>query len=134
MMVQNKRRQSESKLTSAQLEIMNLFWERGELGVAQVWKLLGERRRVARNTVQTMLTRLVEKGWLQARQEGKAFCFRATRLRKPTLQQMVNHLLDSAFGGSASGLVMTLLHARAVSSDEVQRIRELIDQVQEAEK
>jgi BlaI family penicillinase repressor len=133
-MTQNKRRQSESKLTSAQLEIMNLFWERGELGVAQVWKLLSERRRVARNTVQTMLTRLVEKGWLQARQEGKAFCFRATRLQKSTLQQMVNHLLDSAFGGSASGLVMTLLHARPVSSDEVQRIRELIDQMQEARK
>jgi predicted transcriptional regulator len=47
---------------------------------------------------------------------------------------MVNHLLDNAFGGSASGLVMTLLHARPVSSDEVRRIRELIDQVQEAEK
>jgi len=56
---------------------MNLFWEQGELGVAQVWKLLSTRRKVARNTVQTMLTRLVERGWLLARPEGKAFCFRA---------------------------------------------------------
>ena len=28
--------QAEAKLTSAQLEIMNLFWDHGELGVAQV--------------------------------------------------------------------------------------------------
>ncbi len=32
--------QSETKLTPTQLEIMNLFWEHGELGVAQVRQLL----------------------------------------------------------------------------------------------
>jgi len=125
---------TEAKLTSAQLEIMNLFWEHGELGVAQVWRLLGERRKVARNTVQTMLTRLVEKGWLQARSEGTAFCFRASRRRKSTLRDMVSQLLDTAFAGSASGLIMTLLEARRLSPDEVERIRNLIDSMQRGEK
>ena len=125
---------SESKLTPAQLEIMNLFWEQGELGVAQVWKLLSARRKVARNTVQTMLTRLVERGWLLARPEGKAFCFRASRPRKSTLRRMVSQLLDTAFDGSASGMVMALLEARRLSADEAQRIRALIDRSQEAKK
>lgn len=124
----------ESKLTPAQLEIMNLFWEQGELGVAQVWKLLSARRKVARNTVQTMLTRLVERGWLLARPEGKAFCFRASRPRKSTLRGMVSQLLDTAFDGSASGMVMALLEARRLSHDEAQRIRTLIDRSQEAKK
>jgi BlaI family transcriptional regulator, penicillinase repressor len=125
---------SESKLTPAQLEIMNLFWERGELGVAQVWKLLSARRKVARNTVQTMLTRLVERGWLLARPEGKAFCFRASRPRKSTLRRMVSQLLDTAFDGSASGMVMALLEARRLSPDEAQHIRTLIDRSQEAKR
>lgn len=125
---------SESKLTPAQLEIMNLFWERGELGVAQVWKLLSARRKVARNTVQTMLTRLVERGWLLARPEGKAFCFRASRPRKSTLRRMVSQLLDTAFDGSASGMVMALLEARQLSPDEAQHIRTLIERSQEAKK
>ena len=125
---------SESKLTPAQLEIMNLFWEQGELGVAQVWKLLSARRKIARNTVQTMLTRLVERGWLLARPEGKAFCFRASRPRKSTLRRMVSQLLDAAFDGSASGMVMALLEARRLSPDEAQHIRTLIDRSQEAKK
>ena len=125
---------SQSKLTPAQLEIMNLFWEQGELGVAQVWKLLSARRKVARNTVQTMLTRLVERGWLLARPEGKAFCFRASRPRKSTLRRMVSQLLDTAFNGSASGMVMALLEARRLSADEAQHIRTLIDRSQEAKK
>jgi len=125
---------SGSKLTPAQLEIMNLFWEQGELGVAQVWKQLSARRKVARNTVQTMLTRLVERGWLLARPEGKAFCFRASRPRKSTLRRMVSQLLDTAFDGSASGMVMALLEARRLSADEAQHIRTLIDRSQEAKK
>ncbi|MFZ0477926.1 MAG: BlaI/MecI/CopY family transcriptional regulator [Terriglobales bacterium] len=133
-MARHRLRRTEANLTSAQLEIMNLFWEHGELGVAQVWKLLSERRRLARNTVQTMLTRLVEKGWLQARSEGTAFCFRASRPRKSTLRGMVSQLLDNAFGGSASGLIMALLEAKRLSPDEVQRIRSLIDEMQEAKK
>jgi predicted transcriptional regulator len=133
-MVQDTAHPSESKLTPAQLEIMNLFWERGELGVAQVWKLLSARRKVARNTVQTMLTRLVERGWLLARPEGKAFCFRASRPRKSTLRGMVSQLLDTAFDGSASGMVMALLEARRLSHDEAQHIRTLIDRSQEAKK
>jgi len=125
---------SKSKLTPAQLEIMNLFWEQGELGVAQVWKLLSARRKVARNTVQTMLTRLVERGWLLARPEGKAFFFRASRPRKSTLRRMVSQLLDTAFDGSASGMVMALLEARRLSAEEAQHIRALIDRSQEAKK
>ncbi len=118
-------------LTPAQMEIMNLLWEHGELGVAQVWKLLGKRRKVARNTVQTTLSRLVEKGWLKARAEGNAYYFRPVQPRSSTLRGILSQLMDSAFGGSASGLVMALLEDRSISPEEVRQIRELIDRAQE---
>ena len=41
---------------------MNVVWERGDVTVADVWKALSDHRKVARNTVLTMLTRLEEKG------------------------------------------------------------------------
>jgi predicted transcriptional regulator len=122
---------AEANLTPAQLEIMNLFWDHGEMGVAQVLRILSSRRAIARNTVQTMLTRLVEKGWLDARAQGNAFCFRAARPRKATLRGMLGQLLDTAFAGSASGMVMALMEARRISPEEAQRIRELIDKVPE---
>jgi predicted transcriptional regulator len=123
--------QAETKLTPAQLEIMNLFWQHGELGVAQVRQMLSSRRAIARNTVQTMLKRLADKGWLYARAQGNAFYFRAARPRKSTLRGMLGQLLDSAFGGSASGLVMALMESRRISPAEARRIRELIDGMQE---
>jgi BlaI family transcriptional regulator, penicillinase repressor len=123
-------RRTQPSLTPAQLEIMNFFWQHGELGVAQVWGLLGARRKVARNTVQTTLTRLVEKGWLKTRVETNAFYFRSARPRRSTLRGILSQLVDTAFAGSATGLVMALLEDRRVSPEEAQRIRELIDRTQ----
>jgi BlaI family penicillinase repressor len=114
-------------LSEAQIEIMNVVWERGEVTVADVWKALTARRKVARNTVLTMITRLEEKGWLCRDDAGHAFRYRAAVPREATLGTMIRRLVDTAFGGSAEGLVMALLHDRGVSKEEAKRIRAMID-------
>ena len=57
-------------LSESQLEIMNVVWDQGEVTVTGVWQILAKRRAVARNTVQTVMTRLEEKGWLKHRKRG----------------------------------------------------------------
>ncbi len=117
-------------LSEAQLEIMNIVWDRGEVTVADVWKALAERRKVARNTVLTMLTRLQEKGWVACDEDGHAFRYRATLPREATLGTMIRRLVDTVFEGSAEGLVLALLHGRGISKEEAARIRKLIAQAE----
>jgi predicted transcriptional regulator len=120
-------------LSEAQLEIMNLVWDappREGLGVAEVWKTLSARRGVARNTVQTMLVRLEEKGWLTHREEGSGFRYFAARPREATLRQLVGKLVETAFAGSADGLVMALLQGRGVSAAEARRIRQMVERAE----
>lgn len=117
-------------LSDAQLEIMNLVWDRDEVTVAQVWKTLAARRQIARNTVQTLLARLEEKGWLTHRREGNAFFYSACVPREATRKELVERLLATAFEGSAEGLVMTLLSQRGVTKAEADRIRAMIDQAE----
>lgn len=116
-------------LSEAQVEIMNAVWEHGEATLTQVCVALS--RELARNTVQTQLARLVEKGWLLHRAEGKAFYYRATVPREQARSKVVDRLVDAVFGGSAEGLVMTLLDGRKLSKDEADRIRALIEQAEE---
>src|SRR5262245_12785334 len=117
-------------LSEAQLEIMNLVWEHGEVTVAEVWKALAARRKVARNTVQTLLLRLKEKGWLRSRTDGHAHRFRAAVPRDPSVRSMAERLVDLAFGGSTEGLLAALLDQRGISAEEAERIRALIDQAE----
>jgi predicted transcriptional regulator len=116
-------------LSDAQMEIMTVIWDRpGGATVADVWKALSAKRRVARNTVQTMLVRLEDKGWLTHHEAGAGFRYVAARPRKPTLRRIVAKLVETAFAGSAESLVMALLQGRGVSKEEAERIRAMIDE------
>ena len=117
-------------LSEAQTEIMNLVWEHDEVTLALLCDGLAPRRDLARNTVQTQLTRLVEKGWLRHRSEGKAFYYRATVPREKAQLRVVERLVETVFGGSAEGLVFTLLGGRKLSKAEADRIRALIEKAE----
>jgi predicted transcriptional regulator len=98
--------------------------------VAEVWQALRRRRELARNTVQTTLSRLHERGWLRCRNSNGTFIYSAAHPRKITVRRMVGRLIDTAFGGSAEGLVLSLLEEGRLSRAEAARIRELIHKAQ----
>jgi predicted transcriptional regulator len=118
-------------LAEGQLEIMNIVWDRGEVTVGEAWRILSERRPVARNTVQTMITRLAEKGWLRARDDGQAARYSAAQPRGRAMGSMVSRIVETAFRGSAEGLVMALVEGRGVSKEEAERIRAILKKAEE---
>lgn len=112
------------------MEIVSIIWDKGEATLGDVWKALSERREVARNTVQTLLTRLVDKGWLHTRAEGKVFHYRAAVAREKGLRAAARRLLRNTFQGSTEGLMMALLDGQSLSPEEAERIRALIDEAE----
>jgi predicted transcriptional regulator len=118
-------------LSAAQLQIMNVVWDRGEAGVAEIWQELAKRRGpLARNTVQTMLSRLQAKGWLRHRREGNTFVYTAAHPRRRVLGGLVSRLIETAFGGSASSMVLSLIEDGRLSDEEARRIGEMIDRAE----
>lgn len=114
-------------LSEAQWEIMNLIWDRSACSVADVWKVLNKRRGVSRNTVQTLIVRLEEKGWLTHREEDGGYIYSPTVSREESQRSSVRRFIETVFDGSSEGLVLTLLSGGAISKAEADRIRKLID-------
>lgn len=121
-------------LSEVQLEIMNIFWEREPCSIGEVWKILNARRGVARNTIQTLIVRLEEKGWLTHTDEGTGFLYRTTVPRDHVQQQMVKRVIETVFSGSAEDLVLTLLNGETVSAEEAHRIREMISKARKGKR
>jgi predicted transcriptional regulator len=118
-------------LSERQLEIMNVIWDRGEATVGEVWAQLSATRKMVRNTVQTTIVRLEEKGWLKHRAEGNTFYYRATQPGPAVRKRMARQLVKTLFQGSMEGLLLAILDERPLSQDEAERIRKLIDQASE---
>jgi predicted transcriptional regulator len=117
-------------LSEAQLEILNIIWDRGKATVGDVWKVLGRRRPIARNTVLTMITRLEEKGWLRHRASRGTYYYSVTHPREKVLPRLVGRLVDAAFQGSAEGLVLSLLEGGRLSAEEIERIKAMLDKAE----
>jgi BlaI family transcriptional regulator, penicillinase repressor len=115
-------------LSEAQLEILHVIWKRGEATVGDVWTELSQRRPIARNTVQTMIVRLEDKGWLKHRAEGHTFLYRATQPAHAVRRKMTRRLVETLFHGSTEGLLLALLEKESLSPEEAERIRAAIDQ------
>lgn len=117
-------------LTEAQREIMEVVWDQQEVTVTQVRDELARRREVARNTIQTMIVRLEERGWLKHREEGRTFWYSANRPRTASLGAKVAQMVDRLFAGSPEEMVTALMEYRGLSADEADRIRAMIDQAE----
>lgn len=125
------KRQRLPPLSEAQLEIMNILWRAGGGTVADVLEQLRLIRPVTRNTVQTMLSRLDEKGWLTHREEGGAFFYCPAVPRAEVQRDVAQRVVDTVFDGSAAGILMSLLQDRSLTRDEAARIRRMIEKAEE---
>ena len=113
-------------LTKQQREIMEIVWSLGEVTVNEVRERLA--RELARNTVQTTMVRLEEKGWLKHREEGRSFIFSAKVPRTVSLGARVAQMVDQYFTGSSEEMVTALIEYRGLTSQEADRIRKMIEQ------
>ena len=74
-----------------------------------------------------------EKKLVSRERSGKAHIYCAIVSEGQAQQQLVDQILDTAFGGSAMKLVMQALGNSHSSPEEIQQIRAFLDQIEEEE-
>ena len=121
-----RRKTSEQPLTPLELHIMNVLWQTGPANVQTVQQRL-EGRRLAYTTVQTMLNVLHRKGKVRRRLKDRAYLYQPVLSRQKAVTQAVGDMLDRFFGGSADGLVLSLLETRRLTPEKLARIQRLLD-------
>jgi BlaI family penicillinase repressor len=123
-----EKRRELPELTPAQGEIMDIIWDCGEVSASEVRRILSRTRKVARNTVRTLLERMEEKGWITHREDGRTFLYASAQPRETTIGQKVQEVVETVCGGSAEALVTALLDYRGLNAGELMRIRQMLAQ------
>jgi|SRR5215218_6498942 len=114
--------------TDAELAILRVLWERGPSTVRQVHDVMVARvGPVAYTTALKLLQIMTEKGLVRRDDRDRTHVYTTRLSQEQTQRQLVRDLLDRAFGGSASKLVMQALNARRATDEELGEIRRLIE-------
>jgi BlaI family penicillinase repressor len=114
-------------MSPAETEILRLVWQLGAATVQQVHEALPANRKVAYKTVQTLLRRLEEKGYLSHHAEGKAHLFIPAVRREAVVKRTVLDFLDRLFGGDPRPLMQFLAREGRVDAQDIEELKKLID-------
>jgi BlaI family transcriptional regulator, penicillinase repressor len=114
-------------MSPSETEVLRLVWQLGEATVQQVCDALPARRNVAYKTVQTLLRRLEEKGYLRHKIEGKAHIFVPAVQREQVVKRTVLDFLDRLFGGDPRPLMQFLAEDGRIDAKDIEELKKLID-------
>ncbi len=118
-------RKKSEHLTPLELEIMKVLWETGPANVQTVLQRLDSGH--AYTTVQTMLGVLHRKGKVTRALRDKAYFYKPAVSRREVLGKAVGDLVERMFGGSAEGLVMSLVETKHLTPEKLSRLQKMVE-------
>jgi predicted transcriptional regulator len=114
------------KPSPTELEILRILWDQGPSTVRQVFETFSRARPIGYTGVLKTLQIMAVKGSVRRDESERAHVYEAVQPASKTKGQLVGDLIDRAFSGSASQLLMHALSGRKTSKEELEEIRKIL--------
>ena len=113
------------QVSDSELELMEIVWRAGGTArYAQIMEELGKAGRTwQKNTVITLLSRLVEKGMLKTSKIGRRNEYTALVSREEYRTRQARALVGRLYAGDARGLVATLIQGELLSEEDYEELK-----------
>ena len=120
------------KPTESELEILQVLWQKNNATVREVHEVLSEHKESGYTTTLKLMQIMFEKGLVNRDDSSKTHVYRPNISREATQQQLLHKMVNTLFQGNATELVMQALGNAKPTSDELQAIEQLIQQMKKA--
>ncbi len=113
------------QISESELTLMQIIWQNeGHALYSQIMEqLAAQQNDWKKNTVLTLLSRLVEKGYLRTSKIGRRNEYAALVSRADYQAAQTQALVGKLYAGSAKGLVAALIEGQAISAQEFEELR-----------
>ncbi len=120
-------------LANAELAIMELLWDQGALTARDIReRLYADNKKAQHGTVQRLLQRLEDKGYVVRDRYLPVHLFSAAISREEYAGSQLEFLAERLTGGSLAPLVTQLVEQTRFSRAEIDHLRQILDQDAEA--
>jgi BlaI family penicillinase repressor len=118
------------QISDAEWVVMEVLWSSGSATAADVISRLADVKTWNHRTVRSLLTRLVDKGALDARAVGHRYVYRPAVRRDKCVREESQSFLEKVFAGDAAELLVHFVRHARITPAEIERLRKLLDEKQ----
>ena len=119
-------------LANAELAVMNLLWQNDCLTARQIREqLYSDATKAQHGTVQRLLQRLEDKGYVERDRSRSVHFFSAAISRETYAGRELESLAAKLTAGSFAPLITHLVQQKKISRDEINRIRAILEEQQD---
>lgn len=124
-MVRKKTDNAQQELTKAELELMQVIWDKQKALVHDILDVLPEPK-PAYNTVSTIVRILEQKGFVGHKAYGRTYEYFPLVSKEAYTQRYMTTVLDNFFDGSLSRLVSFFSEQESIPAGEVNEILKML--------
>jgi len=114
------------ELTKAEWSVVKAVWENEPCSAPAIQEKLFKRTGWTYSTVRTLMDRMVAKGVLRAKKEGKLTIYNSAVTRAQAQRGELFYALKHAFNGALTPMVQCLLENHDLDADELNKLESLI--------
>jgi BlaI family transcriptional regulator, penicillinase repressor len=119
-----------ANVSGAESQIMEALWREGPMSADALVETVGPAQGWGEATVKTLINRLLKKGAIASERSGGRARYRPLLSREDYVTGESQGLLDRLFGGEVAPLVAHYARHRALSQEEVERLKKLIAELE----
>ncbi len=116
--------------TEAELELLQILWDRGRSTVREIHDVLSGDKATGYTTTLKILQKMTDKGLVKRDETSRSHIYEPVLRAEQTQRQLVRDLLHRAFAGSPGQLVVQALSEKKASPEELAEIRRLLDRME----
>jgi BlaI family penicillinase repressor len=122
------------RISEAEWEVMKVFWKKSPRTANDTVKTLSSKTRWKRETIRTLINRLVQKKALGYQKKGRCYEYFALVKEAECVREETKTFLKRFHGGSIEPMLTHFVQQESLSPERIARLREILDQAAEQQK
>ena len=118
------------RISDAEWTVMRAVWDDHPLTANEVVERVAQSNDWSPQTVKTLLNRLVKKGALGFRQEGRAYHYYPIVAETDCVRAETRSFVQRVLNGSLTPMVAHFLEEESLTTEEIAQLRRLLDEKQ----
>jgi len=118
------------KISAAESQVMQALWRREPLTAEEIAGEIAEANGWSEATVKTLINRLLKKGAVAAKKDGRRYLYRPRLKREAWVAAESTGLVDRLFDGRVAPLVSHFSRAGKLSPEDIAELKALIEELE----